>query len=113
MGHQILALALGAKTYKLKFGHRGGNQPVLDFTTGRVEISSHNHGYAVDGNTLPSSVEMTHINLNDKTVEGLRVKGAQAFSVQYHPEACPGPHDSIILFERFIQSMKENVSKIS
>ena len=107
MGHQILALALGAKTYKLKFGHRGGNQPVIDQTTGRVEISSHNHGYSVDGNSLPSQLEVTHLNLNDKTVEGMRVKGAEAFSVQYHPEACPGPHDSVLLFERFIESMRK------
>jgi carbamoyl-phosphate synthase small subunit len=113
MGHQILALALGAKTYKLKFGHRGGNQPVLDSSTGRVEISSHNHGYSIDGSSLPPSVEVTHINLNDRTIEGLSVKGMNAFSVQYHPEACPGPHDSVVLFERFIQSMKKNVSKIS
>ncbi len=113
MGHQILALALGAKTYKLKFGHRGGNQPVLDRMTGHVEISSHNHGYAVDANSLPPSVDVTHINLNDKTVEGLAVRNLNAFSVQYHPESCPGPHDSVVLFERFIQNMKNNVSKIS
>ncbi len=113
MGHQILALALGAKTFKLKFGHRGGNQPVLDKTTGRVEISSHNHGYAVDGASLPSFVDVTHINLNDKTVEGICVKNANAFSVQYHPEACPGPHDSMELFEQFIQNIKKHVSKIS
>ena len=105
MGHQILGLALGARTYKLKFGHRGGNQPVFAKQSGRVEISSHNHGYAVDGNSLPPSLEVTHINLNDKTVEGMSVKGARAFSVQYHPEACPGPHDSKVLFDQFIQSM--------
>src|SRR4029078_315224 len=104
MGHQTLSLAVGGKTYKLKFGHRGGNQPVLDKATGHVEISSHNHGYAVDANSLPASVDVTHINLNDKTVEGLSVRNANAFSVQYHPESCPGPHDSVILFERFIQS---------
>jgi carbamoyl-phosphate synthase small subunit len=106
MGHQILALAMGAKTYKLKFGHRGGNQPVIDHDTGRVEISSHNHGYAVEATGLPSALEITHLSLNDKTVEGLRVKGAKAFSVQYHPEACPGPHDSVILFERFVKLME-------
>ena len=105
MGHQILALALGGKTYKLKFGHRGGNQPVMDKGTDRVEISSHNHGYSVDGHTLPDGIEVTHINLNDKTVEGLSVKGKKAFSVQYHPEACPGPHDSVELFDRFVRSM--------
>ncbi len=113
MGHQILALALGAKTYKLRFGHRGVNQPVLDRSTGRIEISSHNHGYAVDANSLPTGVEITHINLNDQTVEGLRVKGIPAFSVQYHPEACPGPHDSLALFEQFIHTIKGHVPKIS
>jgi carbamoyl-phosphate synthase small subunit len=113
MGHQILALAMGAKTYKLKFGHRGGNQPVLDLVSKKVEISSHNHGYAVDGNSLPSTLEVTHMNLNDKTVEGLVVQGQSAFSVQYHPESCPGPHDSVILFSRFIDNMKNYVPKIS
>jgi carbamoyl-phosphate synthase small subunit len=106
MGHQILALALGARTYKLKFGHRGGNQPVIDKGTGRVEISSHNHGYAVDQQSLPAGVEITHVNLNDKCVEGIAIKSKNAFSVQYHPEACPGPHDSEQLFERFVDSMK-------
>jgi carbamoyl-phosphate synthase small subunit len=105
MGHQILALALGARTYKLKFGHRGGNQPVLDKETGKVEISSHNHGYAVDGTSVPAGVEVTHMNLNDKTVEGMVVRGKNAFSVQYHPEACPGPHDSAMLFQRFVDMM--------
>ncbi|MEO5969384.1 MAG: glutamine-hydrolyzing carbamoyl-phosphate synthase small subunit [Bdellovibrionia bacterium] len=113
MGHQILALAMGAQTYKLKFGHRGGNQPVLELDSKKVEISSHNHGYAVDGTSLPSTLEVTHMNLNDKTVEGLVVKGKSAFSVQYHPESCPGPHDSVILFHRFIDNMKNYVSKIS
>jgi carbamoyl-phosphate synthase small subunit len=107
MGHQILSLAMGARTYKLKFGHRGGNQPVLEKLTGKVEISSHNHGYAVDQASLPEGVEITHVNLNDKCVEGITVKGKKAFSVQYHPEACPGPHDSIELFERFVTSMKQ------
>ena len=106
MGHQLLALALGGKTYKLKFGHRGGNQPVLDHGTGKIEISSHNHGYAVDGDTLPKHVEVTHINLNDKTVEGLAASQFKAFSVQYHPEACPGPHDSHHLFDRFFRAME-------
>ena len=106
MGHQILALALGARTYKLKFGHRGGNQPVIEKSTGRVEISSHNHGYAVDQQSLPPGVEVTHVNLNDKCVEGIAIPGKNAFSVQYHPEACPGPHDSIELFERFVSSMR-------
>jgi carbamoyl-phosphate synthase small subunit len=79
---------------------------VIDQDTRRVEISSHNHGYAVDGSSLPKDIEVTHVNLNDRTIEGMRVKGADAFSVQYHPEACPGPHDSRILFDRFIESMK-------
>ena len=113
MGQQILALAMGGKTYKLRFGHRGGNQPVLDKTSGCVEISSHNHGYAVDGTSLPGRVEVTHINLNDKTIEGIEVSGQQAFAVQYHPESCPGPHDSLIHFDRFVDMMKRNVSKVS
>ncbi|MBI2712364.1 MAG: glutamine-hydrolyzing carbamoyl-phosphate synthase small subunit [Bdellovibrio sp.] len=113
MGQQILALALGGKTFKLRFGHRGGNQPVLDHASGCVEISSHNHGYAVDSGSLPKRVEVTHINLNDKTVEGIRVRDADAFAVQYHPESCPGPHDSLIHFDRFIDMMNRNVSKVS
>jgi len=106
MGHQLLALAAGAKTYKLKFGHRGGNQPVLDNETGRVEISSHNHGYAVDSSSLPAQAKITHISLNDRTVEGIAIPSANAFSVQYHPEACPGPHDSAALFDRFAAALK-------
>jgi carbamoyl-phosphate synthase small subunit len=105
MGHQILALALGAKTYKLKFGHRGANHPVLDQETGKVEISSQNHGYAVDATTMPKGATVTHLNLFDKTVAGLSVPGKKAFSVQYHPEACPGPHDSAALFNRFVKMM--------
>jgi carbamoyl-phosphate synthase small subunit len=105
MGHQILSLAKGAKTYKLKFGHRGANQPVLDVAEGRVEITSQNHGYAVEEKTLPPDMSVTHVHLNDRTVAGVEVKGADAFSVQYHPEACPGPHDSRVLFERFIAMM--------
>ncbi len=107
MGHQILALAIGAKTYKLKFGHRGGNQPVIDKISGRVEISSHNHGYAVLAASLPDFAEITHVNLNDKTVEGIMLRDANAFSVQYHPEASPGPHDSMDLFGRFVYAMKQ------
>jgi carbamoyl-phosphate synthase small subunit len=109
MGHQILALSMGAKTYKLKFGHRGGNQPVLEKSSGKVAITSQNHGYAVDQNNLPAQVEVTHIHLNDRTVAGLKVttSGSPAFSVQYHPEACPGPHDSAELFQRFVKSMLE------
>jgi carbamoyl-phosphate synthase small subunit len=107
MGHQILSLAKGAKTYKLKFGHRGGNQPVLEVASGRVEITSQNHGYAVEEKTLPPGLAVTHIHLNDRTVSGIEVTGAKAFSVQYHPESCPGPHDSRILFERFIAMMEK------
>jgi carbamoyl-phosphate synthase small subunit len=108
LGHQILGLAFGGKTYKLKFGHRGGNQPVMDLTTEKVEITSQNHGFAVDAKSLPADVEVTHINLNDDTVEGLKHKELPIFSVQYHPEASPGPHDASYLFKRFIDMMKKN-----
>lgn len=107
LGHQLLSIALGAKTYKLKFGHRGGNQPVLDKATGRVEITSQNHGFAVDMQSLNDEVEVSHINLNDQTVEGISHKSFPAFSVQYHPEASPGPHDAHYLFARFIAMIKE------
>jgi carbamoyl-phosphate synthase small subunit len=106
LGHQILALALGADTYKLKFGHRGGNQPVKHLATGQVEISTHNHGFAVRAESLPAGVEVTHLNLNDGCVEGLRAESLRAFSVQYHPEASPGPHDSNYLFDDFIHLME-------
>jgi carbamoyl-phosphate synthase small subunit len=106
LGHQILGLALGAKTYKLKFGHRGGNQPVKALASGRVEISTHNHGFAVQAEGLPPGVEVTHINLNDGCVEGLRAPALRAFSVQYHPEAAPGPHDSRYLFDEFVKVME-------
>ena len=96
-----LALALGGRTYKLKFGHRGGNQPVKDLRTGRVTITSQNHGFAVDPDSLPPEIEVTHINLNDGTVEGMRHRTKPIFCVQYHPEASPGPHDSTGLFARF------------
>lgn len=102
LGHQLLGEAFGGKTYKLKFGHRGGNQPIKDLTTGKIEIASHNHGFAVDADSLPADIEVTHINLNDHTVAGLRHKTLPIFSVQYHPESAPGPHDSEYLFERFI-----------
>ena len=101
LGHQLLALACGAKTYKLKFGHRGANQPVMNKLTGRVEITTQNHGFAVDADSLPAELEITHLNLNDNTVEGMRHKTLPAFSVQYHPEASAGPHDSNYLFGQF------------
>jgi len=102
LGHQILALACGAETYKLKFGHRGGNQPVKDLSTGKVEITSQNHGFAVRAKDLDRrALELTHVNLNDGTVEGFRHREYPAFAVQYHPEASPGPHDSRYLFRRF------------
>jgi carbamoyl-phosphate synthase small subunit len=105
LGHQLLAQAIGARTYKLPFGHHGGNHPVRRLDTGQVEITSQNHNYAVDGSTLPTSgrlaAEVTHVNLNDGVVEGLRCPAVAAFSVQYHPEAGPGPHDARYLFERF------------
>jgi carbamoyl-phosphate synthase small subunit len=107
LGHQVIGLALGGKTYKLKFGHRGANQPVKNLLTGRVEITSQNHGFAVDANSLGTNVEITHINLNDNTVEGLRHKEYPLFSVQYHPEASPGPHDSAYLFHEFLRLMEE------
>jgi carbamoyl-phosphate synthase small subunit len=101
LGHQLLALACGARTFKLKFGHRGANQPVLNLDTGRVEITSQNHGFAVDEASLPDHLEVTHRNLNDQTIEGIRHRRRPAFSVQYHPEASAGPHDSNYLFAEF------------
>ena len=106
LGHQILGLALGGKTYKLKFGHHGANQPVMDLTTNKVEITAQNHGFAVDVDSLKGIAELTHINLNDKTVEGLAHTKLPLFSVQYHPEASPGPHDSSYLFKRFVDIME-------
>ncbi len=103
LGHQILGHVFGGKTYKMKFGHHGGNQPVIDLTTGKVEITSQNHSYAVDPQSLPDGVVMTHKNLNDNTCEGLRHKELPVFSVQYHPEAAPGPHDALYLFKRFVE----------
>jgi carbamoyl-phosphate synthase small subunit len=105
LGHQIMGLALGGKTFKLKFGHHGGNQPVIDRTTKRVEITSQNHGFAVDADSLKGAVEVTHLNLNDNTVEGLAHKELPIFSVQYHPESSPGPHDAHYLFKRFTELM--------
>jgi carbamoyl-phosphate synthase small subunit len=106
LGHQLLALALGAKTYKLKFGHRGANQPVKDLKTGRIEITTQNHGFCVDLATLPSGARSTHVHLNDGSSEGLSVDELQAFSVQYHPEAAAGPHDALYMFDRFIDLMR-------
>lgn len=101
LGHQILAQVFGGTTYKLKYGHRGGNHPVMDFKTGKVEITVQNHGFAVDGASLPKEVTVSHLNLNDKTIEGLDIPDAKAFSIQYHPESSPGPHDAQYLFNRF------------
>ena len=107
LGHQLISLALGGTTFKLKFGHRGGNQPVKNLATGRIEITSQNHGFCVEmGSLKDPSIELTHINLNDQTVEGLRHRDIPVFSVQYHPEASPGPHDAAYLFDRFVEMMK-------
>lgn len=105
LGHQILSLAVGASTYKMKFGHRGANHPVKNLRTGKIEITSQNHGFAVDPATLPAHAEMTHINLNDQTCAGIALKDLAAFAVQYHPEASPGPHDSDYLFDDFLALM--------
>jgi len=102
---------MGAKTYKLKFGHRGGNHPVRNQRSGKVEITSQNHGFAVDPDSLPKTLEISHINLNDNTLEGVRCTHIPAFSVQYHPEASPGPHDSRYLFKEFITMMDTNAKK--
>ncbi len=107
LGHQLLALALGAKTYKLKFGHHGANHPVKNLRTGEVEITSQNHGFAVDVDTLPQNAILTHINLNDNTVEGIAYPEIAAFSVQYHPESSPGPHDARYLFQEFVELIKK------
>jgi carbamoyl-phosphate synthase small subunit len=111
LGHQLMGAALGARTYKLPFGHHGGNHPVRRLDTGQVEITSQNHNYAVDGGSLPTrgarTTEVTHVNLNDGVVEGIRLSRQPAFSVQYHPEAGPGPHDARYLFERFSRLIDE------
>ena len=106
LGHQIIGRALGADTYKLKFGHHGGNQPVSDIDTTNVQITAQNHNYAVDDAGLPANVEVTHRNLNDGTVEGMRLKDRPVFCVQYHPEASPGPHDADLLFARFEEMVR-------
>jgi carbamoyl-phosphate synthase small subunit len=106
LGHQMLGLAFGGKTYKLKFGHRGSNHPVKHLATGKVEITAQNHGFCVDMDSIRDpDVEITHINLNDNTVEGLKHRRLPVFSVQYHPEAFPGPHDADYLFDAFVQQM--------
>jgi carbamoyl-phosphate synthase small subunit len=108
LGNQLLAHAYGGSTFKLKFGHRGGNQPVKDLRTGQISITSQNHGFAVDPDSLPPEIEVTHINLNDQTVEGMRHKTHPVFSVQYHPEAAPGPNDASYLFEEFSRLIEES-----
>jgi carbamoyl-phosphate synthase small subunit len=111
LGHQLLGLASGAKTFKLKFGHRGANQPVINLLSGKVEITSQNHGFSVDEESIPDDVEVTHRNLNDETVAGLRHRKLPAFSVQYHPEASAGPHDSHYLFDEFCEMMRQHQAK--
>jgi carbamoyl-phosphate synthase small subunit len=113
LGHQLLGIAFGGKTYKLKFGHRGGNQPIKNLRTERIEITSHNHGFAVDPDSLnPNEIELTHFNLNDGCLEGMRHKSLPVFSVQYHPEAGPGPHDATYLFHEFIAQMREHRARL-
>ena len=107
LGHQILGLALGGTTYKLGFGHHGANHPVMDLRTRRVEITAQNHGFAVDAQSVKDRAELSHLNLNDRTVEGLRGIGVPFFSVQYHPEASPGPHDASYLFARFRRLVRD------
>ncbi len=111
LGHQIMALAMGGKTEKMRFGHRGGNQPVKNLLSNVVEISSHNHGFAVSADSDLGGAEVTHVNLNDDTIEGIRHKNLGAFSVQYHPEAAPGPHDSLYLFDEFVNRVQKEASK--
>jgi carbamoyl-phosphate synthase small subunit len=107
LGHQLLGLALGGKTYKLKFGHRGSNHPVKNLATGKVEITAQNHGFCVDIDSISDpDVEITHVNLNDNTVEGLRHRKLPVFSVQYHPEAFPGPSDASYMFDEFVELMR-------
>lgn len=112
LGHQLLAQAFGGKTFKMKFGHRGANQPVKNVLTGKIEITAQNHGFAVDAETLPKELEVTHYNLNDSTNEGFRHKELPIFSVQYHPEASPGPHDSDYLFKDFLELIKKHNQRV-
>ncbi|NPA13387.1 MAG: glutamine-hydrolyzing carbamoyl-phosphate synthase small subunit [Aquificae bacterium] len=107
LGHQLISWAVGGKTYKLEFGHHGGNHPVKNLETGKVEITAQNHNYATDPDSLPQNVEITHINLNDNTVEGIRLTDRPVFSIQHHPEASPGPHDALYIFDRFAQLIEE------
>ena len=113
LGHQLLSLACGAKTGRLKFGHHGCNHPVKNLATGHVEITSQNHNFAVLPETVPDCLEVTHINLNDNSIEGVRHKTLPAFSVQYHPESCPGPHDSSYLFDEFRRMVYDNRQSVS
>jgi carbamoyl-phosphate synthase small subunit len=108
LGNQLIAHAFGGRTFKLKFGHRGGNHPVRELSTGRIHITAQNHGYAVDPDTVKNGLEITHINLNDGTVEGLRHKELPIFAIQYHSEASPGPLDNVYLFKQFLEMIKEN-----
>ncbi len=108
LGHQLLSWALGGKTYKLEFGHHGGNHPVKNLKTGKVEITAQNHNYATDPDSLPSNVEITHINLNDNTIEGIRLTDRPVFSIQYHPESSPGPHDSLYIFDEFVKLIENS-----
>lgn len=109
LGHQLISLAYGAKTYKLKFGHRGGNHPVLNLETGKIEITSQNHSYAVDEKSLKNTeLDVTHKNVLDNTIEGVECKKDRVFSVQYHPESAPGPQDSSYLFDKFIECLHNN-----
>lgn len=107
LGHQLLSWAIGGKTYKLEYGHHGGNHPVKNLKTGKVEITAQNHNYATDPDSLPNNIEITHINLNDKTIEGMRLKDKPVFSIQYHPESSPGPHDSLYLFDEFVSLIED------
>ena len=111
LGHQLIGQAFGGRTFKMKFGHRGGNQPIKNLTTGKVEITSHNHGFAVDAHSLPADVEVTHVNLNDNTVAGLRHRSSACVFVQYHlNKSAPGPHDSEYLFEQFVEMLEKGRS---